>query len=88
MLKSLLRDKELAPAVEVENVVEILLGNIFLLAPDFGARVGDDEVQSSEVGDGFVEELDDFCGFGNIGLEGDGFAAEFEDFLDDGLSRG
>ena len=81
--QGVLRDEELAPRVQGEDLVVDGFGDVVFGAKGFHAGVGDDDVQAAEVGDGFVEEVGHFGRFGDVGLDGDGFAAEGFDFRDD-----
>lgn len=75
VLEGVLGDEELAAAVEVEDLVEELGGDLGLLAPDLHARVGDDNVDVAKVLNGALEERRHLGGDGDVSLHGDRLGA-------------
>ena len=76
VLQALLCDEELAPAVEVEDLVEQLRSNLDFWAPYLHAAVGDDNVKVAEVLDSLLEELRDGGRVADVRLQGDALRAE------------
>lgn len=90
VLEGVLGDKELAAAVEVEDLVKELRGDVDLGAPDLHARVGNDKVEVAKVRDGLFKQLRDRLGLADVGLDGDALGAQLGELLDDlfgGLGR-
>lgn len=69
VLERVLGDKELAAAVEVEDLVEELRGDVDLGAPDLHTGVGDDKVDVAKVLQGLLEQLGDGLGLADVGLD-------------------
>lgn len=76
VLETLLGDEELASAVEVEDAVKELLGDIELGRPDLSTRVGDHELNVTVVGHNAVKEAGNLGGLADVGLDGDGIGAK------------
>lgn len=72
---SVLSDEELRASIEIEDAIVIFLRDVLLGAEDFGAGIGDDDVDAAEVREGLGEERGDLRDFGDVGLDGDRFAA-------------
>ena len=70
-----LTDEELCAGVQVEDVVVLLLGDLFGLVPALGAGVAHDDVDLAKVLLGFLEQTLDLGGLADVGLDGDGFGA-------------
>jgi hypothetical protein len=70
-----LADEELCAGVQVEDVVELLLGDLLGLVPALGAGVAHDDVDLAKVLLGFLEQTLDLGGLADVGLDGDGFGA-------------
>lgn len=87
VLEGVLGHKELAAAVEVEDLVEQGRGDVDLGAPDLHARVGDDKVEVAKVAHGLVEQLGDALGLANVGLDGHALGAELGELGDHLLGR-
>lgn len=83
VLETLLGDKELAPSVEVEDLVEQLLRHLELVAPDLHAAVGHDKVEPAKVRHGLVEEGDHLGRLADVGLDGDSLGTELLELRDD-----
>lgn len=84
ILHALLRDEELAAAVDIEDAVELLLGDLELVLPDLCARVRDHKVQLSEVREPGCEELEDLVRLRHVGAQRNGFGprAQLVDLVD------
>lgn len=78
--------EELSSGVDLEDAVELLLGDILDVSKSHNSRVGSDNVKLAKVLDGLLEERDDLWDDGDVGLDGDGVTAGFLDDLDDLLS--
>lgn len=89
-----LADEELGARVQVEDVVELLLGDLLRLVPRFRAGVAHDDVDLAERLLGVLEEAFDLGFLGHVGLDGDGFGAGpgrfnlLAYFVGGGLARG
>jgi len=89
-----LTDEELRPRVQVENVVELLLCDVFCGVPALGTTVAHDKVDLAECSLGLLEQAVDLADLGNIGLDGDGLSAVAKcldgiaDFIGGGLGVG
>lgn len=83
VLEGILRHKELAAAVEVEDLVKQRGRHVHLGAPHLHARVGDDKVQVAKVRDGLVKELGDRLRLANVRLDGDALGAQLGELGDD-----
>lgn len=87
VLEGILGDKELAAAVEVEDLVEEVRGDVDLGAPDLHARVGDDKVEVAEMAHGLLEQLRDGLGLADVGLNGHALGSQLADLGNDFLGR-
>jgi hypothetical protein len=66
----MLRDEELASSVQSKDLVEHLLGNIFLAGEALHSGVVDHNVQSSVMRHRGIEQLGHFASFADVGLNG------------------
>lgn len=83
VLVGLTGDEELATGVDLEDAVELLLGDVLEVTEGNDTGVGADNVELTEVLDGLVEELDGLGDLTNVGLDGNGVGAVLLDLLDD-----
>lgn len=83
VLVGLTGDEELATGVDLEDAVELLLGDVLEVTEGDDTGVGADNVELTEVLDGLVEELDGLGDLTNVGLDGNGVGAVLLDLLDD-----
>lgn len=83
VLVGLTGNEELATGVDLEDTVELLLGDILEMTEGDNTRVGADNVELAEVLNGLVEELDGLGDLANVGLEGNGIGSVLLDLLDD-----
>lgn len=88
MLVCLLSHKQLTACIDHEDAVEFLGRDLGDVTEALNARVGNDDVEMAVVLHGFLEEVDDFGGLGNVRFEGDGFGALGFDLGDDFLGGG
>lgn len=82
-----LGNKELAAAVEVEDLVEQVRGDIDFGAPDLHTRVGNDKVEVTEVAHGLLKQLGDGLGLADVGLDGYTLGAQLAQLRDHLLGR-
>lgn len=90
VLVGLAGDEELATGVDVEDAVELLLGDVLQVTEGDDAGVGADDVELAVVLNGLLEELDGLGDVADVGLDGDGIATVGLDLVDDllgGLGR-
>ena len=83
MLGRELEREEGALGVDGVEPVELVLGDVDCRCLDqFDAGVGDDDVETAEVIDGFGEQSFEVVDATHVGLDGDGLAARSLDRLD------
>ena len=87
MLQAVLGNEELGTSVQSKDLVEHLLGDVFLVGETLHARVVDDDVEAGKVRDGGIEQSGHLAGLADVGLNGDGAAAFRFDVGDDGERR-
>jgi len=75
VLEALLGDEELRSSVQSKYLIEHLLRDVFLVGETFHSSVVDDDVQSSKVRHRRIEQLGNFAGFADVGLNSNGAAA-------------
>jgi hypothetical protein len=83
VLQAVLGNEELRTSVQTEDLIEHILGDIFLIGEALHARIVDDDVEAGKVRDGGIEEPGHLAGLADIGLDGDGAAAFRLDVGDD-----
>jgi hypothetical protein len=83
VLVGLTGDEELAAGVDLEDAVELLLGDILEVTEGNDTRVGADNVELTEVLNGLVEELDGLGDVTDVGLDGNGVGTVLLDLLND-----
>ena len=77
MFETVLSDEILGATVQIEDFVEVVFGDGFLVDEGFDAGVGDDDVEATEVRESLGEERGDLRGFGDVGFDGDGAGVKF-----------
>ncbi len=55
MLKPMLRNEELSSGVQAKDIIEHLLGDVFLIGEALHAGIVHDDVQAAKVGQGGLE---------------------------------
>lgn len=83
VLVGLTGNEELTTGVDLEDAVELLLGDILEVTEGDNTRVGADNVELAEVLNSLVEELDSLGDLANVGLDGNGVGTVLLDLLDD-----
>jgi len=82
VLVCLTGDEELTTGVDLEDAVELLLGDILEVTEGNDTRVGADNVELTEVLNSLVEELDGLGDITNVGLDGNSVGTILLDLLD------